>query len=227
MVKGTQQRDRHNRAQNMSETTLLNIRAAVYHYLSEWTPADEGLSNIGIYHNPTTDAYRVVAMDAISNSVIINSPLFKELTYAECSRVFHQWSDTKFVYGLNFATVEDAEMFRDIMMRGVVALGGADVVLKGERGYEMVGNGEEDKVVDQAHIEGNRRRDHHHPGEGELTKERSKKKPKKSKSRHRKSPSDPVTQEDLDDLRSEIDNYITAKMDHLLKTLQKHKNKHH
>ena len=34
-----------------------------------WKAGDTGISRVGIYHNPSTNAYRVVALDASNNSV--------------------------------------------------------------------------------------------------------------------------------------------------------------
>jgi hypothetical protein len=43
--------------------------------------------------------------------VTINSTLFKELIYQKASDLFHQWTDTRNSYGLNFASRQEADSF--------------------------------------------------------------------------------------------------------------------
>ena len=43
--------------------------------------------------------------------VVINSNILKETAYTRASETFHQWADNRLVYGLNFASKEEAESF--------------------------------------------------------------------------------------------------------------------
>lgn len=95
--------------------------AQVFMYDSaNWAPRDSGFSNVAVYHNPATNAYRVVAIDGQTNAVMffwlcwcavdffcvytsisahallrlqpsINSSIFASLNYTPASAVFHQW----------------------------------------------------------------------------------------------------------------------------------------
>ena len=42
---------------------------------------------------------------------MINSSIFKELAYGKASDTFHNWADAVHMYGLNFASLEDANAF--------------------------------------------------------------------------------------------------------------------
>ena len=55
----------HNR-----EKSICCVNAAVYYFEdSKWEPKDGGISVVNIYHNPSNNAYRVVAMSASDNQV--------------------------------------------------------------------------------------------------------------------------------------------------------------
>ena len=43
--------------------------------------------------------------------VVINCALIKGLKYNEATPTFHQWRDQRQVYGLNFPSKEDAQVF--------------------------------------------------------------------------------------------------------------------
>ena len=90
------------------------VRAAVYHYnpgTEKWESSDEGLSRLDLYHHQKNSRYRVVGVAANSGDVVINSSLTKTVDYQQVTPVFHQWSDTMYSYGLNFATKEEAQDF--------------------------------------------------------------------------------------------------------------------
>lgn len=42
---------------------------------------------------------------------MINSNVTKDISYQRASETFGQWSDGRYVYGLNFASKEEAETF--------------------------------------------------------------------------------------------------------------------
>ena len=43
--------------------------------------------------------------------VVINSQLYPNLEYRRAKETFHQWQDARYVYGLHFASKEEATMF--------------------------------------------------------------------------------------------------------------------
>jgi hypothetical protein len=45
------------------------------------------------------------------SQVVINSNVTKDTQYTRASETFHQWSDSRLIYGLNFGTKEEAETF--------------------------------------------------------------------------------------------------------------------
>mmetsp|Transcript_15254 Transcript_15254/g.38813 ORF Transcript_15254/g.38813 Transcript_15254/m.38813 type:complete len:244 (+) Transcript_15254:178-909(+) len=109
----------------MPETPICQVNAAVYYYQdAKWEPADGGLSMVYIYHNSDTNSYRVVAVSAQDQQVVINSAIFKELKYQKLSETFHNWADTKRTYGLNFAN--DADLFFSTMTDCIEKLKAAD-----------------------------------------------------------------------------------------------------
>lgn len=63
----------------------------------------------------------------ISGQVVINSPIFKELQYQKASEIFHQWSDGKLSYGLNFASPQDANAFSGMVNDCVNKLKGTKI----------------------------------------------------------------------------------------------------
>lgn len=54
--------------------------------------------------------------------VVLNCPIFKGMKYNEATPTFHQWRDPKHVWGLNFASKEDAALFSKSMMHALEAL---------------------------------------------------------------------------------------------------------
>jgi len=101
----------------MAEKSIYGARAVVYYFDSgkkTWTPTQvgNGFSRVDVYENPTNNTYRVIGRGLPDTSkVVINSNVTKEITYSRASETFHQWSDGRYVYGLNFASKEEAETF--------------------------------------------------------------------------------------------------------------------
>jgi len=48
--------------------------------------------------------------------VVINCAILKNLKYNQATPTFHQWRDSRHVYGLNFANRDDSETFANAMM---------------------------------------------------------------------------------------------------------------
>ncbi|KAA3675277.1 enabled [Paragonimus westermani] len=101
----------------MTECPVVTAKANVMLYdtaASAWVPsgARHGISKVQLYHNTTTNAYRVVGWRLQDREVVINCAIVRGLKYHRARQTFHQWRDSKQqVYGLNFATVEEADVF--------------------------------------------------------------------------------------------------------------------
>jgi len=54
--------------------------------------------------------------------VVINCAILKGMKYNQATLTFHQWRDVRQVYGLNFASREDAESFAQAMLMSLDAL---------------------------------------------------------------------------------------------------------
>ena len=54
--------------------------------------------------------------------MVINSPIYKELFYQKSSETFHNWNDNAYLYGLNFASLTDANNFAETMQISVDSL---------------------------------------------------------------------------------------------------------
>ena len=90
---------------------------------TSWQPVDSGVSSVYIYENPATGDFRVVGVTE-GGDFVINSVIFPELVYTQSSESFHNWTDTIYVYGLNFAALEDAAQFASTMQYCVSTLKG-------------------------------------------------------------------------------------------------------
>jgi enabled len=54
--------------------------------------------------------------------VVINCAILKGMKYNQATPTFHQWRDNRQVYGLNFASRDDAENFAQAMLMSLDAL---------------------------------------------------------------------------------------------------------
>lgn len=54
--------------------------------------------------------------------VVINCAIPKGLKYNQATQTFHQWRDARQVYGLNFGSKEDANVFASAMMHALEVL---------------------------------------------------------------------------------------------------------
>ena len=106
------------------------VRAAVYHFnpaTEKWESSDDGLSRLDLYHHQMNQRYRVVGVAANSGDVVINSSLTQTVDYQQVTPVFHQWSDTMFSYGVNFASTKEAQDFAQAVDAALLDMKG-DVV---------------------------------------------------------------------------------------------------
>nr|XP_020500221.1 vasodilator-stimulated phosphoprotein [Labrus bergylta] len=113
----------------MSESSICQARATVMIYddgNKKWLPAGAGpqaFSRVQIYHNPSTNAFRVVGRKMQTDQqVVINCPIVKGLKYNEATPNFHQWRDARQVWGLNFGSKEDAALFANGMSHALEVL---------------------------------------------------------------------------------------------------------
>ena len=60
--------------------------------------------------------------DNVILQVVINCAILKGMKYNQATLTFHQWRDVRQVYGLNFASREDAESFAQAMLMSLDTL---------------------------------------------------------------------------------------------------------
>ncbi|XP_059608057.1 protein enabled-like [Phlebotomus argentipes] len=111
------------------EQSIIGARASVMVYddmNKKWVPSgsSSGLSKVQIYHHQQNNTFRVVGRKLQDHEVVINCSILKGLKYNQATTTFHQWRDSKFVYGLNFSSQQDAEAFARAMMHALEVLSG-------------------------------------------------------------------------------------------------------
>uniref|UniRef100_A0A4W4FMH5 Ena/VASP-like protein n=1 Tax=Electrophorus electricus TaxID=8005 RepID=A0A4W4FMH5_ELEEL len=100
----------------------MRARASVMVYddtSKKWVPikpGQQGFSRINIYHNTANNTFRVVGVKLQDQQVVINYSIVKGLKYNQATPTFHQWRDARQVYGLNFASKEEATTFSNAML---------------------------------------------------------------------------------------------------------------
>ncbi|KAK6304123.1 hypothetical protein J4Q44_G00247090 [Coregonus suidteri] len=116
----------------MSEQSICQARASVMVYddtSKKWVPikpGQQGFSRINIYHNTANNTFRVVGVKLQDQQVVINYSIVKGLKYNQATPTFHQWRDARQVYGLNFASKEEATTFSTAMMFALNVLSSQD-----------------------------------------------------------------------------------------------------
>ncbi|XP_059505087.1 ena/VASP-like protein isoform X2 [Stegostoma tigrinum] len=116
----------------MSEQSICQARASVMVYddsSKKWVPAkpgQQGFSRVNIYHNTSNNTFRVVGMKLQDQQVVINYSIVKGLKYNQATPTFHQWRDARQVYGLNFASKEEATTFSNAMVYALSVLNSQD-----------------------------------------------------------------------------------------------------
>lgn len=104
-----------------SEQSIIGARASVMVYddgQKKWIPSgsSSGPSKVHIYHHQQNNTFRVVGRKLHDHEVVINCSILKGLKYNQATSTFHQWRDSKFVYGLSFSSQNDADAFARAMM---------------------------------------------------------------------------------------------------------------
>ncbi|XP_061667730.1 enah/Vasp-like b [Syngnathoides biaculeatus] len=120
----------------MSEQSICQARASVMVYDNtsrKWVPikpGQQGFSRINIYHNIPSNTFRLVGVKLQDQQacaqVVINYSIVKGLKYNQATPTFHQWRDTRQVYGLNFASKEEATTFSNAMLFALNVLSAQD-----------------------------------------------------------------------------------------------------
>ncbi|KAM6914899.1 enah/Vasp-like b isoform 3-T4 [Xenentodon cancila] len=116
----------------VSEQSICQARASVMVYddtSKKWVPikpGQQGFSRINIYHNTANNAFRVVGVKLQDQQVVINYSIVKGLKYNQATPTFHQWRDARQVYGLNFASKEEATTFSNAMLFALNVLSSQD-----------------------------------------------------------------------------------------------------
>ncbi|XP_063040530.1 enah/Vasp-like a isoform X2 [Engraulis encrasicolus] len=104
------------------EQSICQARASVMVYddsSKKWVPikpGQQGFSRINIYQNTANNTFRVVGVKLQDQQVVINYSIVKGLKYNQATPTFHQWRDARQVYGLNFASKEEATTFSNAML---------------------------------------------------------------------------------------------------------------
>uniref|UniRef100_A0A3Q3EFE9 Ena/VASP-like protein n=1 Tax=Kryptolebias marmoratus TaxID=37003 RepID=A0A3Q3EFE9_KRYMA len=118
----------------LSEQSICQARASVMVYddtSKKWVPikpGQQGFSRINIYHNTANNTFRVVGVRLQDQQVVINYSIVKGLKYNQATPTFHQWRDARQVYGLNFASKEEATTFSNAMLFALNVLSAQDGV---------------------------------------------------------------------------------------------------
>nr|XP_006118091.1 protein enabled homolog isoform X3 [Pelodiscus sinensis]XP_006118092.1 protein enabled homolog isoform X3 [Pelodiscus sinensis] len=96
----------------------------------KWVPAggSTGFSRVHIYHHTGNNTFRVVGRKIQDHQVVINCAIPKGLKYNQATQTFHQWRDARQVYGLNFGSKEDANVFASAMMHALEVLNSQEAV---------------------------------------------------------------------------------------------------
>ncbi|NP_001012150.1 protein enabled homolog isoform 2 [Rattus norvegicus] len=118
---------RSSQSLRISEQSICQARAAVMVYddaNKKWVPAggSTGFSRVHIYHHTGNNTFRVVGRKIQDHQVVINCAIPKGLKYNQATQTFHQWRDARQVYGLNFGSKEDANVFASAMMHALEVL---------------------------------------------------------------------------------------------------------
>lgn len=68
----------------------------------------------------------LISLSLTFTQVVINCAIPKGLKYNQATQTFHQWRDARQVYGLNFGSKEDANVFASAMMHALEVLNSQD-----------------------------------------------------------------------------------------------------
>ncbi|KAK9718070.1 WH1 domain [Popillia japonica] len=134
----------------MNEQSIASARASVMIYddgTKKWIPSgtSSGLSKVQIYQHTVQQTFRVVGRKLQNHEVVINCAILKGLKYNQATATFHQWRDNKHVYGLNFSSKEDADLFAKAMFHSLEVLSNTSRPTSGQ--YAVTGGMQQQQPV--------------------------------------------------------------------------------
>ncbi|XP_070698832.1 enah/Vasp-like a isoform X2 [Pempheris klunzingeri] len=152
----------------MSEQSICQARASVMVYddaSKKWVPikpGQQGFSRINIYHNTANNTFRVVGVKLQDQQVVINYSIVKGLKYNQATPTFHQWRDARQVYGLNFASKEEATTFSNAMLFALNVLSSPDSggpVVQRQNGPSSDENEAQRRMMEQHQMQAHKERE--------------------------------------------------------------------
>ncbi|XP_044230888.1 enah/Vasp-like a isoform X2 [Thunnus albacares] len=152
----------------MSEQSICQARASVMVYddaSKKWVPikpGQQGFSRINIYHNTANNTFRVVGVKLQDQQVVINYSIVKGLKYNQATPTFHQWRDARQVYGLNFASKEEATTFSNAMLFALNVLSSPDSggpVVQRQNGPSSEENEAQRRMMEQHQMQAHKERE--------------------------------------------------------------------
>ena len=98
-------------------TDVLSFQVHIYHHFINSTFRVVGRKlqdhEVGEYFE------KFLVNNRIPLQVVINCAILKGLKYNQATPTFHQWRDNKQVYGLNFSSKDDADVFATAMLKSL------------------------------------------------------------------------------------------------------------
>lgn len=112
-----------------SEQAIATVRASVMVYedstkkwLASGSTGQPGISKVQVFQHVQQGSFRVVGRKLQDHEVVINCAIARGLKYNQATPTFHQWRDQRQVYGLNFVSTDDAQMFANAMLVAIEAV---------------------------------------------------------------------------------------------------------
>ncbi|XP_058471055.1 enah/Vasp-like a isoform X2 [Solea solea] len=153
---------------DFGEQSICQARASVMVYddaSKKWVPikpGQQGFSRINIYHNTANNTFRVVGVKLQDQQVVINYSIVKGLKYNQATPTFHQWRDARQVYGLNFASKEEATTFSNAMLFALNVLSSPDSggpVVQRQNGPSSDENEAQRRMMEQHQMQAHKERE--------------------------------------------------------------------
>ena len=124
-----------------AEYSVLSVECNVLHFsqnTKQWVYAGDtpssgnGASQVELFKKGEDKEvrYRIVGRLKADSMVVINSVLYVGMEYRRATDTFHQWQDSRFVYGLNFDSAEAATDFSSAVDHALITIGKLDAQKK-------------------------------------------------------------------------------------------------
>ncbi|EGC36309.1 hypothetical protein DICPUDRAFT_91862 [Dictyostelium purpureum] len=119
----------------MSETAIFNATGQVFTYnpqVRNWVPSSNVPATLQMYYNSSANTYRVIGRAGDDpNNFLINFAVKSDVVYSRASEVFHQFTDQRTHFGINFTSKPDADTFGGGFEKVLATLkGGAPPAMK-------------------------------------------------------------------------------------------------